>query len=366
MLEGARHPQRRADGRPCHPADLQPAAGELVAPRGHHRRRREGQPAPDGRGGRQAERVGSGIPAHGAGSRRQHRVPGRAGADPVRRRTAQRLHRADPAPAPPRVQRHRRQRCLIRRWQADDTSARAYVGRHSIPDPEDSAREDLPEEPPTQRFARPAPREPDYRPGYAEHDYPDPGYRETEYDRPAYRHPAYPATAYPDGDYDEPGYDQPEYDQPEYGDTNYDELPHAGTDYPEPAPDYAQSQPGRGGGGAPPPRLSGRQHGGEWEGGEWTGSHRAVATGRRGVSIGVIAVLVAVVVVVGGFILWRFFGDALSNRTDAAAARCVDGELAVAVVADPSIADQVQTLANTYNKSAAPVADRCVKVNVKP
>jgi hypothetical protein len=44
----------------------------------------------------------------------------------------------------------------------------------------------------------------------------------------------------------------------------------------------------------------------------------------------------------------------------------VDGELAVAVVADPSIADQVQTLANTYNKSAAPVADRCVKVNVKP
>jgi hypothetical protein len=91
-----------------------------------------------------------------------------------------------------------------------------------------------------------------------------------------------------------------------------------------------------------------------------------VAAGRRGVSIGVIAVLVAVVVVVGGFILWRFFGDALSNRTDAAAARCVNGELAVAVVADPSIADQVQTLANTYNKSAAPVADRCVKVNVKP
>ena len=90
------------------------------------------------------------------------------------------------------------------------------------------------------------------------------------------------------------------------------------------------------------------------------------ATGRRGVSIGVIAALVAVVVVVGAFILWRFFGDALSHRTDAAAARCVDGELAVAVVADPSIADQVQTLADTYNKSAAPVADRCVKVGVKP
>jgi hypothetical protein len=91
-----------------------------------------------------------------------------------------------------------------------------------------------------------------------------------------------------------------------------------------------------------------------------------VATGRRGVSIGVIAALVAVVVVVGAVILWRFFGDALSHRTDAAAARCVNGELAVAVVADPSIADQVQKLAATYNESAAPVADRCVKVGVKP
>ena len=91
-----------------------------------------------------------------------------------------------------------------------------------------------------------------------------------------------------------------------------------------------------------------------------------MATGRRGVSLGVIAALVAVVVVVGAVILWRFFGDALSSRSDAGAARCVDGELVVAVVADPSIADQVQTLANTYNKSAAPVADRCVKVGVKP
>ena len=44
----------------------------------------------------------------------------------------------------------------------------------------------------------------------------------------------------------------------------------------------------------------------------------------------------------------------------------MDGELAVAVVADPSIADQVRKLADTYNRSAAPVADRCVKVGVKP
>src|SRR6478672_1142858 len=198
------------------------------------------------------------------------------------------------------------------------------MGRHSIPDPEDSAGEDTPAEPPTQRFGRQQPAEPD----------------------------------------DGPGYREPGYDESGHGETDYDEPDYPNADYPE--PDEDQPQPGRGGGAAPPPRSSGAQHTGEWEGGEWTGSHRAVATGRRGVSIGVIAALVAVVVVVGGFILWRFFGDALSHRTDAAAARCVDGELAVAVVADPSVADQVRKLADTYNRSAAPVADRCVKVGVKP
>ena len=200
------------------------------------------------------------------------------------------------------------------------------MGRHSIPDPEDSAGEDTPAEPPTQRLGRQQPTEPD----------------------------------------DGPGYREPGYDESGHGETDYDEPDYPNADYPEPDEDHAQPQPGRGGGAAPPPRSSGAQHTGEWEGGEWTGSHRAVATGRRGVSIGVIAALVAVVVVVGGFILWRFFGDALSHRTDAAAARCVDGELAVAVIADPSVADQVRKLAETYNRSAAPVADRCVKVGVKP
>ncbi|HTH90790.1 substrate-binding domain-containing protein, partial [Mycobacterium sp.] len=200
------------------------------------------------------------------------------------------------------------------------------MGRHSIPDPEDSAGEDTPAEPPTQRFGRQQPAEPD----------------------------------------DGPGYREPGYDESGHGETDYDEPDYPDADYPEPDEDHAQPQPGCGGGAAPPPRSSGAQHTGEWEGGEWTGSHRAVATGRRGVSIGVIAALIAVVVVVGGFILWRFFGDALSHRTDAAAARCVDGELAVAVIADPSVADQVRKLAETYNRSAAPVADRCVKVGVKP
>ena len=44
------------------------------------------------------------------------------------------------------------------------------MGRHSIPDPEDSAGKDLPEEPPTQRFGRAEP-EPDDGPGYDETEY---------------------------------------------------------------------------------------------------------------------------------------------------------------------------------------------------
>lgn len=103
-----------------------------------------------------------------------------------------------------------------------------------------------------------------------------------------------------------------------------------------------------------------------WDSGEWTGSHRAITPGRRKVSPAVIAALVAVVVVVGAFILWRFFGDALSSRSQQAAARCVEGEVTVAVLADPTIADQVRTLADTYSKTAAPVGDKCVKVAVKP
>ena len=59
--------------------------------------------------------------------------------------------------------------------------------------------------------------------------------------------------------------------------------------------------------------------------GDWRGGHRSEG-GRRGVSIGVIVALVAVVVVVGGVILWRFFGDALSNRSHTAAAALCGGQ----------------------------------------
>jgi Bacterial extracellular solute-binding protein len=113
---------------------------------------------------------------------------------------------------------------------------------------------------------------------------------------------------------------------------------------------------------APPPPLFRGGHRGL---GDWRGGHRSDG-GRRGVSIGVIVALVAVVVVVGTVILWSFFGDALSHRSHNAAARCVGGKETVAVIVDPSLAEQVQQFAESYNSSAGPVGDHCMEVNVKP
>lgn len=213
------------------------------------------------------------------------------------------------------------------------------MGRHSAPDPEDSAGQEQNDEALTERFADAGGTEPDYG---------QPGYRTPGYDADADAF-MYDAPAF-EPDYGGPDYGEPEFDRTDAGDHGGFELRRAGSTPPPPA--------------AAP--RSGPAHGGDWEGGEWTGSHRAVTTGRRGVSVGVIAALVTVVVVVGAVILWRFFGDALSNRSDVAAARCVEGEVAVAVVADPSVADQIQTLADHYNETAAPVGDRCVNVGVKP
>lgn len=93
------------------------------------------------------------------------------------------------------------------------------------------------------------------------------------------------------------------------------------------------------------------------------GGHRNESS-RRGVSLGVIVALITVVVVVGGVILWRFFGDALSHRSTDAAQKCLAGTLNVGVVADPSIVDNVNKFAQGFNTTVTPVGDRCVKIVV--
>jgi hypothetical protein len=117
----------------------------------------------------------------------------------------------------------------------------------------------------------------------------------------------------------------------------------------------------------PEPQEPQDEHsGGRFVGGAWQGGHRSTETKRRGVSIGVIVALVAIVAFVSVVILWRFFGGMLSNRSGAAAASCSGSDVPVAVIADPSIADKIADFANRYNKSAGPIGDRCVKIAVKP
>jgi hypothetical protein len=234
------------------------------------------------------------------------------------------------------------------------------VGRHRAPDPDETPDEQHYDESQTENFGaayRSGPGdEPAYGPGFGDPDY---GAGQTERFGAQYSTPDAADDDY-DGDYDdghEADFDDAGYREPESGAASS-----SARDYPEFELRRAGSTPAA----TPPTDRSGPQHSGEWDGGEWTGSHRAVTTARRGVSVGVIVALVTVVVVVAGVIVWRFFGDALSSRSDAAAARCVDGELAVAVIADPSVSDQIQGLADNYNKTAAPVGDRCVKVGVKP
>ena len=223
------------------------------------------------------------------------------------------------------------------------------MGRHSIPDPEDSADADLSggsdvggdQYPDDGRYVddQNGTTSEDVADDYEAHDYDTDDY-DTDDD-------------YRSGD-DGPargGAPDAEFWQPDAGsaESGYD---YSYLEEPEPATQAFASTP-------PPANRR------DWESSEWTGSHRAIQPQRRGISVGVIVALVTVVVVVGAVIAWRFFGDALSNRSEAGAARCVAGEVDVAVIADPSIADAITPIADEYNQSADPVGDRCVKVGVK-
>jgi hypothetical protein len=171
--------------------------------------------------------------------------------------------------------------------------------------------------------------------------------------------PHYPdhlADDHPDEFPSDPGYF--DYTDPSDRDEDHEEDRRtADVDTPDDFPDFPRRGPESPA--PPPPPPSGGHRGLS----DWRGGHRSDG-GRRGVSIGVIAALVAVVVVVAGVIVWRFFGDALSNRSHKAAA-CTGSKEAVAVIADPSIAEHVQQFAERYNGSAGPIGDHCLEVGVK-
>lgn len=222
------------------------------------------------------------------------------------------------------------------------------MGRHRAPDPDEPTGE------PSDEYSEP-------------HDFGDLGDdRESDDFPPAEppsiggfpgpRYPDHPADDYSSGFPSDSGYF--DYTDPPHRDEHSEEQPHpADVDTPDDFPDFARREPEPP---APPPSPPTGGHRGL---ADWRGGHRNDGGG-RGVSIGVIAALVTVVVVVAGVIVWRFFGDALSNRSHNAAA-CSGSKETVAVIADPSIADRVQQFAEQYNGSAAPVGDHCVAVSVK-
>lgn len=205
------------------------------------------------------------------------------------------------------------------------------MGRHSLPDPEDSVGGPH-ESGETDHDRRDAVTE-DYE------DHADDGDYQPADDRYA--------------DDDLYADDEPYADEEAFADGTGDEYP----EFPPRRTGPSSAEPP-----GPSPSLFTRGHRGL---GEWRGGHRSEG-GRRGVSVGVIVALVAVIVVVGTVILWSFFGDALSNRSHRAAGRCVGGKETVAVIADPAIADSVRQFAESYNSSAGPVGDHCMEVSVKP
>ncbi len=278
------------------------------------------------------------------------------------------------------------------------------MGRHSIPDPDESdevadesAFEQSPpaSEPETGHHHRSEPEDtvghghPDDRYAadryaadtYEGGDYDDydsddgfvAGDSSADYDADHFDAGQYSADRNEAGQYDSGRYSADEYSTDQYGDRRY-EADHRDdgqggysdydTDYDEDdyEDDYDDSDTrALVAAGAPDsPQTSG----GHRNEGDWTGSHRIVAPGRRGVSFGVIAALVTVVVVVAGFIIWKFFGDALSDRSGVAADRCLQGDATVAVVADPAIAGTLGEIAKTFNESTGPVGDHCPVVNV--
>ncbi len=281
------------------------------------------------------------------------------------------------------------------------------MGRHRIPDPDDSDDQYESEQYDPDRYGsdhhdsagdadaadadqgrhyRPMSEPDDQYPGGGEvyrEDHPAGGYNyAAEYES---RYPGERAEL-PDADPAAGGYPSQRYggredDTDPYGETRYDDRYRTDqgydsgydTDYEDDDGDDDAADadvddrfgyPGRAGFSSEPDSPA-QSSGGHRNDGEWTGSHRTVAPGRRGVSVGVIVALATVVAVVAGFIMWRFFGDALSDRSEVAAGRCLQGEATVAVVADSAIAEQVEQLAAKYNETAGPIGDHCVSVGVR-
>ncbi|MCC3332502.1 VWA domain-containing protein [Nocardia abscessus] len=93
------------------------------------------------------------------------------------------------------------------------------------------------------------------------------------------------------------------------------------------------------------------------------GTHRS-GTRSRGVSKGPVIAVVAVVLLAAIVVGWFQLRDRAATQDSAAAAECVEGPATLYVTADPSIAAQVRTAADSYNATQPKVRDHCARVAV--
>ncbi|ORA58591.1 solute-binding protein [Mycobacteroides franklinii] len=100
--------------------------------------------------------------------------------------------------------------------------------------------------------------------------------------------------------------------------------------------------------------------------GSWQRSHRRSGGSNWGVSKGLIGVVAAVLVVAVSIGLWWYFDRRTTDNQAEAAATCVHGNNAIAVVADPSIADRIGELSERFNKKHEVIGDFCFTVSVRP
>ncbi|MEO9328851.1 hypothetical protein [Gordonia aurantiaca] len=86
----------------------------------------------------------------------------------------------------------------------------------------------------------------------------------------------------------------------------------------------------------------------------------------RGVSRGVVAAMLSILLIAAVVVAWRGLGDVIDKQGDAAAAQCVEGAASVPIIADPDIAPGLTAIAEAFAETKPVVRDHCVTIAVRP